>query len=466
MCAGSAAAYPRAMPTLVSVNPATGEPVGSVEAATPADIGHVVRAARAAQPAWAALGLEARAAAIKAAAADLKAAADRIGELVTLEMGKPLTEGKGEANHCADSLAEEVDEIVDALRPELLEDKRTRTELHFDAFGVCAAITPWNFPVLMPLQSVLPALVAGNAVVLKPSEETPLCADLWARTLAGHLPAGVLQVVHGAGDAGRALVLDDVDLIVFTGSRATGIRIMQDAAAGLKRVILELGGKDPLVVLADADLDAAAAFAVRNSFRNAGQVCVSTERIYVHRDVERPFLDRVLERTKALKQGDGREPGVNVGPMVNARQKQVVERQLAQARSAGARVLAGGGEAPGNFVQPTVLAGVDHSMEIMREETFGPVACVMAFGSDDEAVRLANDSPYGLGAAVFGERAHAERVGRALTAGMIGINQGCGGASGTPWVGARHSGYGFHSGKAGHRQFAQVRAVSRPLATA
>jgi succinate-semialdehyde dehydrogenase/glutarate-semialdehyde dehydrogenase len=452
------------MPTLVSVNPATGEPVGSVEAASPADIGHAVRRARAAQPAWAALGLDARAAAVKGAVPDLVAAADAIGELATLEMGKPLPEGKGEANHCAAGIADEVDGIVDALRPETLQDKRTRTELHFDPFGVCAAITPWNFPVLMPMQSVLPALVAGNAVILKPSEETPLCADRWARTLARHLPEGVLQVVHGAGDVGRALVQDDVDLIVFTGSRATGIRIMQDAAAGLKRVILELGGKDPLVVLADADLDAAAAFAVRNSFRNAGQVCVSTERIYVHRDVEQAFTDRVLERTRALKQGDGREPGVNVGPMVNARQKQVVERQVAQAVAAGARVLAGGGPGPGNFVPPTVLAGLDHSMEIMREETFGPVACIMGFGSDDEAVRLANDSPYGLGAAVFGERAHAERVGRALSAGMIGINQGCGGASGSPWVGARHSGYGFHSGKAGHRQFAQVRAVSRPIA--
>ena len=454
------------MPTLVSLNPATGEPVGSVEAANPADIGHVVAAARAAQPAWAALGLDARAAMVRAAVADLKAAAERIGELATLEMGKPLPEGKGEANHCADILAGEVDEVVEALRTEVLEDKRTRTELHHDPLGVCAAITPWNFPVLMPLQSVVPALVAGNAVILKPSEETPLCADLWARTLAAHLPAGVLQVVHGAGDVGRALVLADVDLIVFTGSRATGVRIMQDAAAGLKRVILELGGKDPLVVLPDADLDAAAAFAVRNSFRNAGQVCVSTERIYVHRDVERPFVDRVLERTKALKQGDGREPGVNVGPMVNARQKQKVLAQVAKATAAGAKVLAGGGDAPGNFVQPTVLVGLDHSMDIMREETFGPVACIMGFASDDEAVRLANDSPYGLGAAVFGERAHAERVARRLNSGMIGINQGCGGASGTPWVGARHSGYGFHSGKAGHRQFAQVRAVSRPLAMA
>ena len=451
------------MPTLVSMNPATGEPVGSVEAASPADIGHVVARARAAQSAWAALSTDERAACVRAAIPALKAAALRIGELITAEMGKPAPEGKGEANYAADGLAEEVDEIVAALRPQELRDEHTLTTLHHDPYGVCAAITPWNFPILMPQQSVLPALVAGNTVVLKPSEETPLCAQAWAECLQAHLPPDVLQVVHGAGDVGRALVRADVDLIVFTGSRATGVCIMQDAAEGLKRVILELGGKDPLVVLDDADLDAAAAFAVRNSFRNAGQVCVSTERIYVHRAVAQPFVDKVLERTKSLVQGPGTQPGVGVGPMVNARQKQKVLEQVAAARAAGARVLAGGTDAPGNFVPPTVLVGVDHGMDIMREETFGPVACIMEYGDDDEAVRLANDSPYGLGAAVFGgDLERAQRVARRLSAGMVGINRGCGGAQGTPWIGARQSGYGFHSGPAGHRQFAQLRANSRP----
>ena len=450
------------MPTLTSFDPATGESVGSVEAAAPADIGHVVARARAAQPAWAALGPEARAACLKAAVPDLRAAAPRIGELVTREMGKPLPEGKGEASHAAESLAAEVDGIAEALRPQVLDDAKTVTTLHRDPFGTCAAITPWNFPVLMPQQSAVPALVAGNAVILKPSEETPLCAQAWAECLMAHLPPGVLQVVHGAGDVGRALVRADVDLIVFTGSRETGISIMRDAAEGLKRVILELGGKDPLVVLDDADLDAASAFAVRNSFRNAGQVCVSTERIYVDRRVAAPFVDRVLERTKSLVQGPGTQPGVSVGPMVNARQKRRVLEQVESARRAGARVLAGGADAPGNFVPPTVLVGLDHSMPIMREETFGPVACIMEFEGDDEAVRLANDSPYGLGAAVFGrDVARAERVARRLGAGMVGINRGCGGAPGSPWVGAHQSGYGFHSGPEGHRQFAQVRIASR-----
>jgi succinate-semialdehyde dehydrogenase/glutarate-semialdehyde dehydrogenase len=377
-------------------------------------------------------------------------------------MGKPLPEGKGEANHCADSLAEEVDEIVDALRPELLEDKRTRTELHFDAFGVCAAITPWNFPLLMPHQSVIPALVAGNTVLLKPSEETTIVACEYARILNEFLPPGVLTPVFGDGAQGRALVLADVNLIVFTGSRETGKRILADAGPGLKRVILELGGKDPLVVLEDADLDAAAAFAVRNSFRNAGQVCVSTERIYVDARVREPFLRRMVEKTNALKQGNPRSEGVQVGPMVHARQKAKVLAQIDQAIAAGATVLTGGEPREGNFVAPTILADVDHTMEVMREETFGPVACVQAFSTLDEAVRLANDTPFGLGAAVFGgDIARAEEVAARINAGMVGINQGCGGADGCPWVGAKESGYGFHSGPEGHRQFAQVRVLSR-----
>ena len=227
-------------------------------------------------------------------------------------------------------------------------------------------------------------------------------------------------------------------------------------------MILELGGKDPLVVLDDADLDLAAAFAVRNSFRNAGQVCVSTERIYVDASIREEFLRKMVERTAALRQGDPRGEGTTVGPMVNARQKAKVVAQIDAAVAAGATLLIGGEPREGNFVAPTILADVDHAMEIMREETFGPVACVQGFTTLDEAVRLANDTPFGLGAAVFGrDEARAHTVAGRIDAGMVGVNQGCGGADGCPWVGAKESGYGFHSGPEGHRQFAQVRVISR-----
>ena len=447
---------------LVSIDPANGEVVGSV-ARTPIEaVPRLVFQAHEAQRGWGALTHAQRADVLRPAAARLKAEARRLGELASREMGKPLPEAIGEANYCADGFAGELDEIVAALADIVREDKRVTSILRHTPLGVCAAITPWNFPLLMPHQSVLPALVAGNAVLLKPSEETTLVACEYAKILNEFLPAGVLTPVFGDGREGRALVLADVNLIVFTGSRETGKRIMADAGPGLKRVILELGGKDPLVVLDDADLDLAAAFAVRNSFRNAGQVCVSTERIYVDAGVRDDFLRKMLEKTRALKQGDPRGEGVNVGPMVNARQKSKVVAQIDAAIAAGATVLAGGEPREGNFVSPTILTDVDHRMEIMREETFGPVACVQAFASVDEAVRLANDTPFGLGAAVFGrDVARAGEVAERIHAGMVGINQGCGGADGCPWVGVKESGYGFHSGPEGHRQFAQVRVISR-----
>jgi acyl-CoA reductase-like NAD-dependent aldehyde dehydrogenase len=447
---------------LVSFDPATGEAVGSVPL-TPLDaIPRLVFQAREAQRGWGALTHAQRADVLRPAGARLKAEAKRLGELSSREMGKPLPEAVGEANYCGDGLGAELDEIVAALADFTREDARATSTLRHAPLGVCAAITPWNFPLLMPHQSVVPALVAGNTVLLKPSEETSLVACEYAKILNEFLPAGVLTPVFGDGAQGRALVLADVNLIVFTGSRETGKRILADAGPGLKRVILELGGKDPLVVLDDADLDAAAAFAVRNSFRNAGQVCVSTERIYVDARIREDFLRKMADRTAALKQGDPREPGVTVGPMVSARQKAKVVAQVDAAVAAGATLVAGGEPREGNFVAPTILADVDHTMEIMREETFGPVACVQAFKTVDEAVRLANDTPFGLGAAVFGrDLARASEVAARIEAGMVGINQGCGGVDGCPWVGAKESGYGFHSGPEGHRQFAQVRVLTR-----
>lgn len=452
------------MAEIISYNPATGQVVGKVPVATAEQVSAAIARAREAQPVWGAMTLLERAATLRPIGRLLRAKADELAALLTAEMGKPLTDAKGEVMACAEGWGDTVDEVTEALAPEFLRDDRTHTTMLYSPLGVCAAITPWNFPMMMPQDSVLPALMAGNTVVLKPSEETPLIAQAWADVLTPHLPANVLQVIHGDRDVGKALVQGDVDLIVFTGSRAAGAHILQAAAPQLKRVILELGGKDPLVVLADADLEAAATFAVRNSFRNAGQVCVSTERIYVDRKVAQPFIDLVCAKTKELKQGAGTEPGVQIGPMISARQKQAVLTQLEKAKAAGARVVVGGESAPGNFVRPAVVVDLNHTMELMREETFGPIACIVPVADDDEAVRLANDTPYGLGAAVFGKDVtHAERIAQRINAGMVGVNRGCGGAKGSPWVGARQSGFGFHSGKAGHRQFAQVRVVSRPV---
>ena len=451
--------------TLVSIDPATDRPVGEIPVTPVEQIPQLVREARMAHRSWGAMTLEQRAEIVKSAMPRLSEEATRIGELLTREMGKPRAQGLGEAKYCATSIAEEVDSIVEALRPETLEDDRLVTTLRFDPFGVVAAITPWNFPLLMVFQSVIPALMAGNTVLLKPSEETPLVAREWVAVLNEVLPPNVLQLVIGDERQGKALVEAPIDLVVFTGSREAGKHILREASGGLKRVILELGGKDPMIVLGDADVDAAAAFAARNSFRNAGQVCVSTERIYVDESVAEDFTRKLADRAARMRIGAGLDAGVDIGPLINRRQKDHVLDQVAAAIRDGATVIAGchgpedAGE--GNFMPLTVLADVDHTMEIMREETFGPVACVMSVRNDDEAVRLANDTRFGLAACVWGEPDHAEEVAARLTAGMIGVNQGCGGADGSPWVGAMESGYGWHGGRYGHRQFCQVRTISR-----
>lgn len=446
---------------LQSIDPAHGTVVGEVQPTPVGEIPAVIARAKAAQKAWAGHGLERRAQLVRSAGEALAARADEMGRLISQEMGKPLKEALGEARGSASSLAEQVDEIEAALEDEKLEDKTVSSSLIFDPLGVAACITPWNFPVLMPQDVVIPSLVAGNAVIMKPSEKTPLCAQVWAECLMSVLEPDVLQVVHGNEEQGKALVAGDVQLIAFVGSREAGRHIMREAAGSLKRLVLELGGKDALLVLEDADVDAAVTFASRNCFRNAGQVCVSTERIFVHQRVAERFETALAAKARALRQGDPADETTEVGPMVDGAQKTHVTRLVQEAIAAGARCLAGGEAAPGNFVRPVVLAGVTPAMTIMRQETFGPVACIMRVASDDEAIELANDTPYGLGGSVFGEVEHATEVARALDTAMVGINKGCGGADGSPWVGAKQSGFGYHSGKAGHRQFAQVRVISR-----
>jgi acyl-CoA reductase-like NAD-dependent aldehyde dehydrogenase len=448
---------------LQSIDPATGDVVGTVDVTPTSAIADVVARARAAHVGWNARSLDERLALMRKASARLAERASDIGLLGTREMGKPLREMAGEAAGVADLLLSDLDEMATAFADDVQENERSRTTVYRDGFGVAACISPWNFPVLMPHTQIIPALAAGNAVVFKPSERSPLTGAAYAQCLIDVLPPDVLQIVQGDGEQGRALVQSDVDLIVFTGSRAAGVHILQAASGSLKRVILELGGKDPLVVLDDADLDAAATFAAGNSFRNAGQVCVSTERIYVQEGVHDTFVDRLVAVTKKMLVGDGKVEGTRVGPMVDGRQKAHVVAQVDRAVELGATIAYQGRRNDGNYVSPVVLTNISHDMPIAMDETFGPVACVIRVHDDAQAVALANDTPYGLGAVVFGAPDRARAVARQLTAGMIGVNQGIGSVGSTRWVGARQSGHGFHSGMEGHRQFAQVRVLTERL---
>jgi acyl-CoA reductase-like NAD-dependent aldehyde dehydrogenase len=292
----------------------------------------------------------------------------------------------------------------------------------------------------------------------------PLTGALLAELLQEELPAGVLELVQGGGEVGAALVDADVDMVGFVGSRATGVRIMEAASKGLKRLVLELGGKDPMVVFEDADLDAAARCAVQQSLRNTGQVCCSIERVFVAAQVARVFEEKVLALARDWRHGDGFADGVQMGPLVSVEQRAKVQGQVDDALARGARLLLGGAtpEGPGAFYPATVLAGVTPDQRVYSEETFGPVVSLSTFdGDEDEAVRLANDTPYGLGANVWTrDAARGQRVARRVRAGQVGVNRYLGGAPGTPWVGARQSGFGFLGGVDGHKQFTTPKTIS------
>lgn len=452
------------MKTLLDLDPSSGDALAEIVSAGPEEVSRAVAKARTAQPAWEAVGAPERAAVLARAAQGFAQRAEELGLLICREMGKPLESARGEAGAYGRILEDRAREVAEALAPVTLDGGETESLLVRVPHGVVAAVTPWNFPVAMPMSILVPALVAGNAVVFKPSEHVPLTGALIAEVLQAVLPDGVLELVQGGGDVGAALVASDVDMIGFVGSRETGQAIMRSASDGLKRLVLELGGKDPLVVMPDADLDSAAEAAVTHSLRNTGQVCCSLERVYVAEPVAARFEALVLKQAKDWKYGDPSKKNTRMGPLVSAEQRAKVHDQVRDAVSRGARLLLGGElpEGPGNYYPATVLADVPLDARIALEETFGPVVCLMRFdGSESEGVRLANDTPYGLGANVYtGDAERGLRMARAIKAGQVGINQYLGSAPGLPWVGARQSGFGYLGGPEGHRQFTVPKSIS------
>jgi acyl-CoA reductase-like NAD-dependent aldehyde dehydrogenase len=386
----------------------------------------------------------------------MESQAQELTTLLSREMGKDLRRASGEVQWVLRGGPDIAVSAQQALQPRELEGG---SRLEYKPLGVVGVISPWNYPIAMANNLMVPALVAGNSVVFKPSEETPLVAQALVDKLNEVLPPNVLQIIHGDGEQGAALVESDVDMIAFTGSQATGKKIMAGAAVNLKRLVMELGGKDPLIVMHNADLEHAARFAVASSFENAGQMCISTERIYVDESIADKFEQRVVEIASSYKVGPWDQKDVNIGPIINAHQHEKIVSHLRDAENKGARVLLGGSDQPGRYITPTVICDVTSEMMLEREETFGPVVAISRFSDVEAAIGRANDTTYGLGAVVFGGEG-AGSVADRLEAGMVAVNQGVGGGSDTPWVGAKQSGYGFHGSPEGHRQFAQVRLVS------
>ena len=455
---------------IASVNPATGEVTRELDCASEGEVEAAVARARSAQAPWAELGLRRRIAVIREFQGKLYAKKSEIAAAITREVGKPLVEALvTEVLVVLDAARFLIDSAWGLLRDEPVPHGNLVTKLKSgwlvrEPHGVIGIISPWNYPFSIPATETLAALVAGNAVVLKPSELTPLVAlELASLLHAAGVPEDVFQVVVGEGPAGAALLRSPIDKLVFTGSVATGKRIAAAAAERLLPVVLELGGKDPMLVLDDADVDVASSAAVWGAFVNAGQACLSVERCYVHRSLYESFAKACAEKTKQLRVGNGMDSHTDVGPMIQERQVRIVEAHVEDAKAHGARVLAGGTRLPElgvNFYAPTVLANVTQDMRIMREETFGPVLPIMSCDSDDEAVRLANDSQYGLAASVWTrDPKRGQRLARRIHAGTVMVNDviSCFGISEAPHGGVKASGVGRTHGRFGLDEMVRVK---------
>jgi acyl-CoA reductase-like NAD-dependent aldehyde dehydrogenase len=462
------------MGTLESFNPATGELVGAVETITPDEVQAVVDDVAKVQPFWAQLSLADRTAYIRRAAAVLVDDLDEVAELLTREQGKPLVE----------SYAMELIPTIDALRwcasagPRILADERIpypqaflktkRSFFSYEPLGVVGVIAPWNYPWSIPFGEVAIALMAGNGVVLKPASLTPLLGERIQRVFddAG-FPDGLVRTVHGGGAIGQALCEASTAKIFFTGSVEVGRGVGEICAQRLKGCVLELGGKDPQIVCADADLENAVSGFVWGAFANAGQTCSGIERTYVVDEVADRFLDGVRRETERLRVGDPLAWDTEIGPMVSSQQADVVSDLVDDALGACAERLTGGPrEVPGysgRFIAPTVLAGVEDEMRIMREEIFGPVAPVIVVEDEAEALARANDSRFGLGASVWTrDRAKGERMARRIESGMVWINDHSysHGALQCSWGGVKESGLGRSHSKFGFYECVNVKLVA------
>jgi acyl-CoA reductase-like NAD-dependent aldehyde dehydrogenase len=453
-------------------NPATGEIVATVPDLDAAAVAEMAARGRAVQPAWEAIGFEGRAKVLRRAQKWLIDNSDRVIATIVSETGKTFEDAEfAEIAYAANAFG-----FWAANAPKFLGDEKIKSAqllvkgkkliTRYRPLGLIGVIGPWNYPLTNSFGDCIPALAAGNSVILKPSEVTPLTSMLMAEALREcGLPDGVYQVATGRGATGAALI-EHVDMIMFTGSTKTGRKVAEEAAKRLIPCSLELGGKDPMIVLSDADLERAANLAVYYSMQNAGQTCISIERAYVEAPIYDRFVGMVVEKVRALRVGVPMGPGsVDVGAITFPPQMDTISRHVDDAVAKGAKVLAGGKpveDVKGRFFAPTVLTDVDHSMAIMTEETFGPTLPIMKVADEQEAIRLANESPYGLGASVFTrDTDRGERIARALHTGAANVNDAMINYTvlEMPMGGAKASGLGSRHGAGGIRKYCSQQAI-------
>jgi betaine-aldehyde dehydrogenase len=452
------------------VDPANGETYAALRSSSETQLARATAAARRAQPSWRALTQPERSRALHDVADRIRADGERIAEALTHETGRPLTRNRLYVDMAVD-LFRMYAELARALggRVAPSNDPGQLSLVLRAPYGVVGCLVPWNYPILLLVFKVAPALAVGNTVVIKPASETPLSLMVLSEIFAATLPPGVVNTVIGSGRTiGEGLVTDPaVDMIAFTGSTEVGRRLGVLCAEATKPSHLELGGKDPAIVFADADPAIAAEAVAWASFLNAGQVCTSTERVYVHESIHDQFVDAVVDVTGTIRVGDPFEEATQVGPMRSEGRRRKVLGEIEAAVSAGAGVVAGGSEIDrtGFFMEATVLVGVNHEMGLMRDETFGPVLPVMAFSSDDEAFALAADTPYGLGASIYTETpARVERAYRELNVGTVWVNDPVVDNLAAPFGGNRASGDARELGLEALESFTTARHVHWNLA--
>jgi succinate-semialdehyde dehydrogenase / glutarate-semialdehyde dehydrogenase len=453
-------------------NPATSETLAQIADGGVAETRRAIEAAHAAFPAWSGMTADKRAALLSNAAQLMTERAEDLARVLTQENGKPLPESRGEVAVGASFFqwnAEEARRIYGEVVPTIANDRRVLTIKQ--PVGVVAAITPWNFPFSMVTRKLGPALAAGCTAVLRPARATPLVAiEIFKIMEEVGFPAGVVNLVTGTDSAGMGAELATNPLVrklTFTGSTEVGKQLLGLASSTVKRVSLELGGHAPFLVFDDADLDKAAAAAVTSRFRNAGQTCICTNRVYVQRSVADAFTAKVAQLAGSLKIGNGLQQGTQVGPLIDERGFQKVQTHVEDAVGKGAKVLTGGrparvnGDLKGYFYEPTVLAETKPTMKVMYEETFGPVLPIQAFDTEDEAIGLANDTPYGLAAYFYArDVGRIFRVSEKLEYGIVGANDPIPVGAHIPFGGYKESGLGRENGSEGINHFLEVKAIS------
>jgi betaine-aldehyde dehydrogenase len=450
-------------------NPATGAVIANVRVDSPESVRETVARVRSHQSEWEALGIEGRYHWLGKLRDWILDNTERILDTMQTETGKVRADASNEPAYLADLInfyGTKASKFIgeQSIRPHTPLLAAKKLQIQYRPYPVVGIISPWNFPLILALGDAIPALQAGAAVVIKPSEFTPLglieVVDAWKNEIGG---PDVLDCVQGTGETGEALV-DEVDFIQFTGSDRSGRKVMRRAADTLTPVSLELGGKDPMIVLADADVDRAANAAAWGGMMNSGQICISVERIYVEEPVYDEFVQKLTAEVAKLRQGaDDKAFGSDVGAMTSPNQTAIVEDHVNDAVAGGARATTGGKrvEGSGDYFEPTVLVDVDHSMKVMRDETFGPVVGVMKVRDSEEALRLANDTRYGLSGSVFGERGRAERVARRVECGAVNVNDVLVNylASDVPMGGWKDSGIGFRHGEPGIKKYCRSESL-------